>query len=345
MIRLPSAKHALAFVLSAIALLGISVAILVNGLTQTERGHELVRRVVLHVLRGPIHGRVQIGRIDGNLLHTLILLNVSIADSAGAPFFAADRVEAHYDLRDFAHQWVFLSRITMDRPTVVLSKTPAGTMNVARIFPPSATPTPPGPSTGWGSALAFSDLRIRDGTVVVDTTIAVHNLDAIIPGVVLAAPAPFPQPKAIDIASLQGSVALASLHPASVRDLVAAVFFTDDSLWWSSATLLLPESHITTSGRFGFTDTTTDVTAHAAPITLADAKFIDSHIPADGRLSGDIAVSMHGPTQLYSVAQPRPDGGTAARTHQWPRGHATGDSTQADRYRPRSRAHRHAPGP
>src|SRR5579871_1042010 len=99
-IQLRSLTRVLALLTIGVVLLGIAVTILITGLTQTPRGHEIVRRIALRALRTPLHGRVQIGLIDGTLLHTAIIHNLTITDSTGAPFLSVDRVEAHYNLRD-----------------------------------------------------------------------------------------------------------------------------------------------------------------------------------------------------------------------------------------------------
>ena len=48
---------------------------------------------------GPV--RVAVGRISGNLLKRLTLHEVSIADSAGAPFLKLDSASTRYVIRSF----------------------------------------------------------------------------------------------------------------------------------------------------------------------------------------------------------------------------------------------------
>jgi autotransporter translocation and assembly factor TamB len=63
-------------------------------LTGTDFGRERVRQFALGALNDAVNGTVRIGAIDGNLLGGITLTDVSIVDSAGAPFLSVERVTA-----------------------------------------------------------------------------------------------------------------------------------------------------------------------------------------------------------------------------------------------------------
>ena len=81
-----------------------AVAIVLYVAAETPWGHERVRRVALHVLSGAVHGTVRIGALHGDLLHDVVVTDVSITDSSGAPFVSARRAEVHYSIRDLLHK-------------------------------------------------------------------------------------------------------------------------------------------------------------------------------------------------------------------------------------------------
>ena len=62
-------------------------------------GHERVRQFALGVLKSHVHGKLSIGRIDGNLLTGTTIHDISITDSTRRPFLVADAVKARYSGR------------------------------------------------------------------------------------------------------------------------------------------------------------------------------------------------------------------------------------------------------
>jgi len=113
-------------VLSVIFVLGV-VAVWV--LTNTDFGRERVRKFALGTLQGATHGIVKIGALHGNLLTGATLVDVSITDSAGRPFFAADSLSGRYVLRGFLSKHISLDDLTLYRPRVVVEKLPGGEWN------------------------------------------------------------------------------------------------------------------------------------------------------------------------------------------------------------------------
>ena len=81
-----------------IAVIALLVIGAILGLTNTDFGRERVRRIAVSAMNKSIHGTTRIGRVDGDLLRGITLRDVSITDSAGAPFFASPLVQARYTL-------------------------------------------------------------------------------------------------------------------------------------------------------------------------------------------------------------------------------------------------------
>ena len=81
-------------VMVTVALAGLLV------ISNTNYGRERVRRIAQSAIQGAAkHGVVKLGRVSGNLLEGFTIADVSIRDSAGAPFLVADTVSLNYGLR------------------------------------------------------------------------------------------------------------------------------------------------------------------------------------------------------------------------------------------------------
>jgi hypothetical protein len=298
-------RRALAIALSVLGSLAALAVIAVLILTQTGVGHQVVRRVALRALRGPVHGIVRIGELDGDLLHDVILHDVGITDSAGHPFLTARRIQVHFALGDLLHRRLFLDHLWLDHPVVVLERTPPpaadGRWNVVRIFVPSShiAGAAPDSTLGWGSWISIRDARVTHGTLIARPITEVHDLNAVMPLVRLADPRS--SVKLVQVGSLQASVAAETLAPVTVRDLMGTVSFTGDSLWTAGAAITLPASAIQAAGTYGFDSGEVTLNLRAQPAALADLRFLSPHIPATGQLAGDATILIRPTTQLYQV--------------------------------------------
>ena len=151
-------------VLSVIFVLGV---LAVWVLTNTDFGRERVRKFALNALQGATHGIVEIGALHGTLLSGATLVGVSITDSAGRPFLAADSIGGHYVLRGFLSKRIYLDDLTLYRPRVVVEKLPGGEWNYRRLWPQGAPSAPTDTLPGWGSWVKFTNVTVLDGDVVV----------------------------------------------------------------------------------------------------------------------------------------------------------------------------------
>jgi len=149
--------------LGIVALAGIVVVVL----SSTNWGHERVRRIALSQLRNMVHGQVSVGKISGNLLTGLTAHDVSIRDSAGAPFLAAQELSARYALGALAQKHIWLTDVRVVRPLVVLDRQPGREWNYQSIFRRDTTPQAPSTGPGWGNWIKFENLTVVDGQLVV----------------------------------------------------------------------------------------------------------------------------------------------------------------------------------
>ena len=328
------AKVLAAFLGSTVLLVVAAVLVLSN----TDWGRERVRRIVLRALEGPVHGTVQIGRIEGNLLTGFVLRDVAIRDSAGNPFLTAAEARTRYGLRSLVQKRIELSDLALVRPVVILDRPPGGAWNFERIFPGDTTTNKPeSDAPGWGDWLVLRDVRMVDGRIVVRTpwdpgvelseaereraiaqaldTASRANvvrvaggfqqvqefraIDARMP--LLRLKHPEYDPMRFEVDSLR-MVALPFRPPAAtVRQLRGAFEMTGDSLWWQGAHVMMPGSDATLGGRYAFDGGALALDGRARRLALADVRFLYPALPADGGGSLDLAIRMDSVGQRYTV--------------------------------------------
>jgi autotransporter translocation and assembly factor TamB len=119
------ARAALRIAAIALAVLVVATAAGVALLTNTALGHERVRRIAQHALGQRAHGRVQIGALGGNLLRGAVVTDLTITDSAGAPFLAVPRASVRWSLRALLSRRIVITALSLERPVLVLDRPPS----------------------------------------------------------------------------------------------------------------------------------------------------------------------------------------------------------------------------
>jgi translocation and assembly module TamB len=314
----------------------VMAAVALYVAADTPWGHERVRGLAVHVLNGATHGTVKIGGLRGDLLHGVVLADVSITDSSGAPFVSVRRAEVHYSIADLLHKHLDFHDVVLDHPVVVLTQSAGGVWNYARVFPRSGTPSDTS-QRGFGSWITMTNVRMLDGDVTVrmpwrpdssltgaardsairaalgpnarmivaagpegyEKTIAAHAVTARVDSLRLADP-DHPA-KRVQFASLSADLALFRPPDAIVRDLSGTLYLDNDSLWMPHATILMPASRISARVSYALASGDLNVRAHAGPVSVADARFADPLLPGDGSLTADVTVAWHGRSQRYDI--------------------------------------------
>ncbi len=301
-------------------------------LANSAWGHEQVRLLALKVLRGSVHGDVQIGRVDGDLLGHIVLTNFAISDSVGTAIIDARRIEASYDLIDLVRRRLYLRRVRLDSVILLLHEAPNNTWNYDRALP--SAPDTGGPKRpGWGSWLTLSDVQITRSDITVRTpwrpdsvldgpgrdsairvalgpdsrvavaavahgyeqTSAFHHVNAAIPIAVLAQPGR--ATKVIHVGALSADIEAFRPPLLSVRALAGTFYLTKDSLSWSAATAIRPA--LKADGWYSGTGNRMGVTLKLDSTALADLRFLDPRLPSDGWVSADAVITWRGRSQDY----------------------------------------------
>ncbi|MBC7896789.1 MAG: hypothetical protein H7066_15330, partial [Cytophagaceae bacterium] len=154
------------FLVFTLAIVVVVALLLFGAITRTDFARERVRRVALSFLGDIARGTVRIGRIEGNVLGAFTLVDVSIADSTGAPLFQVDRLAAHLDSWGLLKSRIALSDVVLSRPVIHLTQSADGTWNYERIFP-RGEGTPGDTASGLGDWITMRNVTLRDGDLQV----------------------------------------------------------------------------------------------------------------------------------------------------------------------------------
>lgn len=321
----------------ALGVIGLLVVLAVAALlvlTGTDWGRERVRRIAVAQLNKIARGRVNIARMDGNLLGGATLTGVSITDSAGRPFLAADTIEASYGIGSILRKRIVLSGVRLVRPVVVLDQPPGGQWNYAVIFPRDTTkraPTPP----GFGSWIALRDVTVVDGRVTVrapwapSDTLTPAQRDSVVhvalgpkgrpriervPGgfqrvaefrdiygnfPLLRLADPNDPRQIIDVASLR--MTAEPMRPPAVRvtDARGRFLIRGDSLYFDNVRAALSASRLGGSGRYRFSNNDLWLRLRGDTVSTNDLLWIDPTIPENGTGKLDFALDWVGPVSDY----------------------------------------------
>ncbi len=323
--------YVIASLVALLAVAGIAVFVLTN----TDWGRERVRRQVVSLLNDPAHRRVHIGSIDGNLLRGLIATDVSITDSAGAPFVTADSLSTRFDLAALLDKRIVLRDLRLVRPLIVVEQPPDGEWNFARIFPSDTTALPDS-TPGWGSWLRLEDMAIADGHVMVrmpwspDSALTGAARDSAITAAlspesranVEAVPGGwqtiydlrhltgrFPRLRIsdpdepamlVEVASLSSEAYPFRPPAAMVTDLRGTFNFDGDSLWFRDIDAVFPATRAAGSGTVVFGGRT-ELRLAVPELDPGDMQWLYPALPEDGSGSLNVAVLIDQDSSSYMV--------------------------------------------
>jgi len=321
--------------LAVIAAIALLVVIGFYAIADTDWGREQVRKRLEAAIQGNSHGVVRIGRISGNLLNGFMAHDFVVTDSSGAPFIKIDSVAGGYSLNTLRQQHVDFDNLVLYHPIIVLDRPPGGKWNWDRIFPRD-TLTPQGrKKTGWGTWIRFTNTTVIDGDLTVRSPWSVntalkgaaaaaalklalsdegryklekvpggyqkessfHHIQAKIPLLRLEDPAY--KTRYADVAFMSGIAEPFKPPTIAVKSMVGQFDFTTDSVWWSSARVVLPNSRLAGAGRYVLNNDDLRLRLRAEPVAAADLRWISPRIPEKGNGTLDFALDWIADTSVY----------------------------------------------
>ena len=331
--RVLAIAAAFVVLLVSVALVGLLV------FTNTNYGRERVRHLAESSIQGAAkHGVVRLGRVTGNLLEGFTIANLSIKDSAGAPFLVADTVSLNYGLRALLLKRLELTDVRLVHPLVVLDRPPGDSSiwNYKAIFK-SDKPSALRDTTKahFGDWIVLRNLTVLDGRMLVrspwkpkseytgadrdkaiadavsgKTRVVVERRGDGFQKVIefrqmnLASPYlrlkhPTMHVRRLDVT--KASLVALPFHPpaAVVNNFVGTLEFTSDSIWFRNTHVWMPGSKAAGDGRYGFDNADFDLVLRGQPVSFADIRWIMPQAPARGQGTLDFRLRWRGDTTTY----------------------------------------------
>ncbi len=148
--------------------LGIAVAFLVlNIIARTKPGHERILEYTKNALARSVQGKLEVGRISGNLFEGARLYDISLREFDGTPFLLADSADVTYDVRTLLSPRIRINRLVLYRPDIYIRRFPGDSLwNYQEIFRDT---TPQDPNKRRVQRVTFVDtLRVVNGVTRVE---------------------------------------------------------------------------------------------------------------------------------------------------------------------------------
>jgi translocation and assembly module TamB len=320
------ARHVAIGMAAGILAVGVLLLGAVLVLTQTDWGREQVRRFAVTQLNRAADGEVAIGRVEGNLLRGLRLVDVSIIDSDGRPFVQADTLATRFSLRSFLRRRIALTDMRLVNARIVLDKPPGEDWNWVRIFPrdPDAVAVR---RPGWGDWIRMHDVTLVDSEIEVRTAwspsedltaeeredeiravlagetrkrveevgdgyqnvIRIRQLNAELPLIFPAHPDSAVIP--IEVARLSAIVEAFLPPPAVVRNLSGSIRVSTDSLFFRNVDAVLPGSRLSGDGVYALDSGDLLLRVQGAPLAFNDLRWLYPNLPDEG--GGTLHLTVH----------------------------------------------------
>jgi translocation and assembly module TamB len=312
----------------AFAILAISVLLLgtVLVITQTDWGREQVRRFAVTQLNRAADGEVAIGRVEGNLLRGIRLVDVSVIDSEGRPFVRAETLETRFSLRSLLRRRLALTDLRLVSARIVLDKPPGEDWNWVRIFPRDpdvVTVRRP----GWGDWIRMHDVTLVDSEIEVRTgwspsedltdeeredeirevlagetrkrveevgngyqnVMRIRDLNAELPLIFPAHPDSAVIP--IEVARLSAIIEPFLPPAAVVRNLSGSLRLATDSLFFRNVDAVLPGSRLSGDGVYALDSGDLLLRVRGSPLAFNDLRWLYPNLPEEG--GGTLQLTVH----------------------------------------------------
>ena len=146
-----------------VLLLGTVATVLgiVTSMTLTPPGRDLLARVVSAELDRVVNGTIDVGRISGSFLSSLILEDVVVRDTQGVLLAALPRARVSYSIPRLLGGDIVLGELEADRATIHIIQHHSGRMNYADVLRLGEGE----PRTGPAPLVMFRNVRLRDATL------------------------------------------------------------------------------------------------------------------------------------------------------------------------------------
>jgi translocation and assembly module TamB len=131
------------------------------ALTRTQVGRDGLRREIEQTFNEQFKGRLEIQKLEGNLVNDLFASGVRLYDPAGNLVLAADSAVVRPRWRDLFRQKVSVGRVTLHKPEILLVREQDGSWTLGKSLQQRKAEASGGSPWSFTSA----EIRVVDGTV------------------------------------------------------------------------------------------------------------------------------------------------------------------------------------
>ena len=165
---------------SLCVLVTLGVIVLGVGMyaTQSARGQDGLRSWVQARVASSINGKVHVGRISGSFLTGVTIDSLELRDDEDSLFFASGRIGLSYDPRDLLDRRLYLRRVDLEHPTIVLRQHENWKWNYKKLFRMGGPSKKKGPERGFGDFVIIDSVHVRGGGAL-RVTIPWHTDDSL----------------------------------------------------------------------------------------------------------------------------------------------------------------------
>lgn len=158
-----------------VALVSALLMLLIGGVvlgafamaTQSDRGRDLIRRVVQAQLSRSVQGTFHLGTLSGSFITDLTVDSIEIRDETDSLFAATGPIRVTFDPRDLMDGRLIIRTVELTRPNVIMRRDFTDVWNIAKLWPrPPGLPRPRR-RTAFGSVFVLEQVTVRDGALAV----------------------------------------------------------------------------------------------------------------------------------------------------------------------------------
>lgn len=313
------------------------------ALTRTGGGRQRVLEYTLEAVGGRLQGKLEVARLDGNLITGARLYGLELRGTDGELVVRADSAYANYELPSFFGGDAVLNRLVLYSSEVLLSRMPGDSLwNYQEILLDTSSTAGQGPPR----ATIINSARLVDAEVTVrvpwepadylspaERAVAISEALADTSRLdVVAADSGYVRTMTFDITEAGISelviagddrggtyvrvdtAAFSALlyrgDPLVVRDLAGELSLNEGVLRYAAPTIQLPSSRIRSTGKIDLSGEAPayDLTVAAdSAVRLEDFTFIYPYLPEGGTAAFGLTLETHPEGTLYRVRDLRFD--------------------------------------
>ena len=145
--------------IGALVLVAATLVLVTLSALQSRWVRGLAVEIALEQLNAQIRGEVEVDAIEGDLLHTVGLVGVTIRDPDGNVALELDRIDVEVELPSLLHRSIHVAHVRVEGADLTLLDQP-GHVRIARAFEAKEPSEPEPPGEPWLWSIQVDDLKL-----------------------------------------------------------------------------------------------------------------------------------------------------------------------------------------